>query len=147
MSAGQRTPSPCCRKSTPTTSRAGNQPGRLCRGDHGGAGYGFDQIFIMVAGGDLVRVVTSGKREAADNCGRLAEAGYQEEKLKTPLEAIEPTRLAHRIDPQRMWMYTAKDDQVVPLAGLALQKAARLSATNITFNCGAIITRCFLLSR
>lgn len=93
-----------------------------------GLDSGFDQVFIMLAGGDLVTLVNSGKREAAELRKRLAEAGYEGDKLKSLLESIEPTRLAHRVDPQRMWMYTAKDDQVVPLASaLSLQKTARLS--------------------
>lgn len=92
-----------------------------------GLDRGFDQVFIMLAGGDLVTLVNSGKREAAELRNRLAEAGYEGDKLKALLEAIEPTRLAHRVDPERFWLYTAKDDQVVPLASaLALQTAAHL---------------------
>lgn len=93
-----------------------------------GLDQGFNQVFIMLAGGDLVTLVNSGKREAGELRKRLAEAGYEGEKLKSLLEAIEPTRLAHRIDPDRVWLYTAKDDQVVPRASSrALQQAARLS--------------------
>lgn len=89
---------------------------------------GFDQVFIMVAGGDLLRVIHGGQREAAELRRRLSEAGIEGEKLNTLVAAIEPTRLAHRVRPERFWLYTAKDDQVVPASSsLALRKAARLA--------------------
>ncbi len=40
---------------------------------------------------------------------------------------IEPTRVAHRLDPQRTWLFSAEKDQVVPLENAeALAQAARL---------------------
>jgi len=92
-----------------------------------GLDRGFDQVFIMVAGGDLLSVINGGRREAAELRQRLAKAGYEGDKLRELVAAIEPTTLAHRIDAERMWLYTAKDDQVVPIASaLALQQAAKL---------------------
>jgi dienelactone hydrolase len=93
-----------------------------------GLDRGYDQVFIMVAGGDLPGLIMSGQREAAELRNRLARAGYEGDKLRSLLHAIEPTRLAHRIDAERLWLYTAKDDQVVPRSSsLALLKAAGLA--------------------
>jgi dienelactone hydrolase len=93
-----------------------------------GLDRGYDQAFIMVAGGDLLGVINGGRREAAQLRRLLADAGYEGEKLKALASAIEPTRLAHRLDPRTTWLYTAKDDQVVPLASaMALRRAGKLS--------------------
>lgn len=93
-----------------------------------GVDRGFNQAFIMVAGGDLLGVINGGRREAAEVRRLLTEAGYDGDKLKALAAAIEPTRLAHRVDPQSLWLYTAKDDQVVPReSALALKRAAHLA--------------------
>lgn len=93
-----------------------------------GLDHGFDRIFIMVAGGDLYSLLEHGQRESADLKRRLDEVGYTGEKLRQILDLVEPNHLAHRIDPQRTWLYSATQDQVVPLANaLSFKEAARLS--------------------
>lgn len=60
---------------------------------------------------------------------KLAEAGLTGEKLRTLAFTIEPTRIAHRLDPARTWLYSASYDKVVPPENaLALAKAARLES-------------------
>jgi len=87
----------------------------------------FHRVFIMVAGGDLYSLLEHGQRESAELKRRLDEAGYTGEKLKEVLEKVEPNRLAHRIDPRRTWLYSANQDQVVPIANaLSFKQAARL---------------------
>ena len=57
----------------------------------------------------------------------MVDAGYSGDKLKKLLWQIEPTRIAHRLCPQRTWLYSARQDTVVPMENaLALAKAAKL---------------------
>lgn len=92
-----------------------------------GLDHGFDQVFIMLAGGDLYGLMQSGQREAADLSKRLADAGYTGEKLRELMNGIEPTRLASRVNAQKTWLYSAEQDTVVPMANaLAFKTAAGL---------------------
>jgi hypothetical protein len=92
-----------------------------------GLDRGFEQVFIMVAGGDLYGMLERGQREAAELRERLEKAGFTGDKLKELMWAVEPTRLAGRLDPKTTWLYSAEYDTVVPMANaLALKKAAGL---------------------
>jgi len=92
-----------------------------------GLDHGFDQVFIMVAGGDLYGMLERGQREAAELRERLEKAGFTGDKLKELMWAVEPTRLAGRLDPRTTWLYSAEYDTVVPMANaLALKNAASL---------------------
>ncbi len=87
----------------------------------------FDNVFIMLAGGNLYDVITSGQKDAAKVRELLAEAGYTDQKLKDLLHHIEPTRVAHRLNPKTTWIYSAKHDTVVPLRNCqALADCAKL---------------------
>lgn len=93
-----------------------------------GLDRGFDQVFIMLAGGDLIGLMERGEREAAELRRRLEGAGYTGDKLRELFHPIEPNRLAGRVDPERTWLYSAEQDRVVPLANaLAWKTRARLS--------------------
>jgi dienelactone hydrolase len=88
---------------------------------------GFDDCFIMLAGGQLYEMISSGQKDTASAREELAAAGYEGEKLRQLLAPVEPTRLGHRLDRQITWMYIAKQDTVVPLASAkALADVARL---------------------
>ena len=94
---------------------------------------GYDQVFIMLAGGDLFGVIQNGQKDAANMRKDLAAAGFSGDKLKALLAPIEPTRIAHRLDPTRTWLYSAQFDQVVPLKNaLLLAQAAGLDETHHT---------------
>jgi hypothetical protein len=80
-----------------------------------GLDCGFHRVFIFLAGGDLFDVLMHGKQDAANLRQELAERGIDAATIKTSLGAIEPLRLAHRIDPDRTWMFSAKFDDVVPI--------------------------------
>jgi dienelactone hydrolase len=83
--------------------------------------------FIMLAGGNLHDLVVNGQQDAANFRRDLERAGYTGDALRKLLWQIEPTRVAHRLDPQRTWLYTAAQDRVVPLENAqALARAARL---------------------
>jgi hypothetical protein len=87
----------------------------------------FQSVFIMLAGGELYDMFQRGQREVAQARRELEQAGISDARLKQLLWQIEPTRVAHRLDPQRTWLFSAEGDQVVPIANaLALARAARL---------------------
>ncbi|MCL4204355.1 MAG: prolyl oligopeptidase family serine peptidase [Pirellulaceae bacterium] len=87
----------------------------------------FPASFIMLAGGHLYDLVVNGQQDAANFRRDLERAGYTGDALRKLLWQIEPTRVAHRLDPQRTWLYTAAQDRVIPLENAqALARAARL---------------------
>lgn len=87
----------------------------------------FDNAFIMLAGGNLYDMLHDGRREAAMIRHALERAGFVGEKLRELCRRIEPTRLAHRLNPATTWLISAKGDQVVPAANArALAEAASL---------------------
>lgn len=75
----------------------------------------YHQTFIMLAGGDLFDMIQNGKQDAAKLRDQLATAGYTGDKLREMLNKVEPTRIAHRLPPQRTWIYAALQDDVVPI--------------------------------
>ncbi len=82
---------------------------------------------ILLAGGDLYDVLMQGKQDAANLRRELEEKGIGSDKIKSILYQIEPLRLAHRLDPDRTWMFSALFDDVVPLRNCdKLATAARL---------------------
>jgi dienelactone hydrolase len=92
-----------------------------------GLDHGYDRSFVFLAGGDLQEVVLHGERDAAKFRAKLKAAGVSDEQIRMMARDVEPLRLAHRINPATMWLYTGKYDQVVPSrCSLALAKAAHL---------------------
>ncbi|QDT02178.1 Acyl-coenzyme A:6-aminopenicillanic acid acyl-transferase [Rubripirellula lacrimiformis] len=77
---------------------------------------GFNHVFIMLAGGDLFDVIEKGEKDAARLRESLAERGITGSKLKSLTATVEPTRIAHRLDPATTWIYSAQFDRVVPPA-------------------------------
>jgi hypothetical protein len=86
----------------------------VCSSDLASLDDGYDQVFIVLAGGDLFDVIQHGKKDAKKMREELAAAGYSGDKLKALVAPIEPTRIAHRLDPARTWLYSAQFDTVVP---------------------------------
>jgi dienelactone hydrolase len=92
---------------------------------------GYDSVFLMLAGGNLYEVLQSGEKDTADARQRLAEAGLTGEKLKAFVHSVEPTRVAHRLRPQRTWLFSGNYDKVVPIKNaLILKEAAGLDDTH-----------------
>lgn len=88
----------------------------------------FQTTFVMLAGGNLYDVLLGEARDAANFRRDLEHAGFQGDAVRQLLWQIEPIRVAHRLDPQRTWLYTAENDEVVPLeSALALARTAGLS--------------------
>ena len=80
-----------------------------------GLDRGFHRVIILLAGGDLYDVLMQGKKDAANIREDFERRGIQPATVKALLHAIEPLRLAHRIDPTRTWMFSGKYDDVVPI--------------------------------
>ncbi len=96
-----------------------------------GLDNGFDQLFVMVAGGDLFGLMQNGEKEAAELRDRLEQAGFTGERLRELLWVVEPTRLAARLNAAQTWLYSAEQDRVVPMANaLALKSAANIPDTH-----------------
>lgn len=74
----------------------------------------FDSVHLLLAGGNLYEMMQNGQKDTAKVRRKLEEQGITGEKLKSLLYMMEPTRLAHRLDPQKTWMYSAIFDTVVP---------------------------------
>ena len=88
---------------------------------------GYDSVFLMLAGGQLYELIQHGAKDAAKVRKELAEAGLTGDRLRSLVNTIEPTRVAHRLDPKRTWLYSGDLDRVVPPKhASALAKAAGL---------------------
>jgi len=88
----------------------------------------FDSVHLLLAGGQLYEMLQNGQKDTAKVRRKLEEQGITGEKLKSLLYMMEPTRLAHRLDPQKTWMYSAIFDTVVPKKNAdALAQAIPLS--------------------
>ena len=96
-----------------------------------GLDNGFDHVFIMLAGGGLLEIIEGGEKDAAKFREQLAKAGLTGDKLKSLVASIEPTRIAHRLNPANTWLYSAQFDRVVPPANARLlAKIAKLEASH-----------------
>jgi dienelactone hydrolase len=74
----------------------------------------WNKVFILLAGGELPSLVINGKREAGQLREELIKQGYEGDAMFELLNRFEPNRLAHRIPAERLWLYTAQYDTVVP---------------------------------
>jgi hypothetical protein len=85
---------------------------------------GLDSVYhrsvIFLAGGDLYGVLANGDRDAEKTRRELTKSGISMERAKEALYTIEPMRLAHRVSPERTWVYSGTKDTVVPPANSKL---------------------------
>jgi dienelactone hydrolase len=89
----------------------------------------YDRVFVLLAGGNLQKVVMEGQRDAAKVRERLQELGLDAAGIEKLTRPVEPLRLAHRIRPESFWLYSGRyDDVVPPECSNALAKAAGLPA-------------------
>ncbi|MCS7465959.1 hypothetical protein NZK35_04640 [Stieleria sp. ICT_E10.1] len=92
---------------------------------------GYDHVFITLAGGNLLNVIGNGTKDAAKVRERLQEAGITGEQLRSLVDQIEPTRVAHRLAPDRTWLYSGTFDTVVPMSSAnALATSAKLDPSH-----------------
>lgn len=91
----------------------------------------FHNTFILLAGGDLPKLIETGERETAQVRKLLASQGYTGQRMRQLLNRFEPNRLAHRIGAGRLWLYTATYDTTVPPAhGDSFARASGLAASH-----------------
>lgn len=96
-----------------------------------GMDQSFDNVFLLLSGGDVYEVLKNGTRDAAAYRKKAAEFGVSDEELRKMAYEVEPNRLAHRLNPERTWLYSGVYDQVVPLENAkSFAKAARLPESN-----------------
>ena len=116
---------------TDNISVQGTSLGGFVTATSAGLDKGFDHVFIMLAGGDLFDVIENGEQDTAQLRNSLAEQGITGNKLKSLTETIEPLRIAHRLNPETTWIYSAQFDRVVPPANAKrLATAAGLDRTH-----------------
>jgi hypothetical protein len=108
-------------------SLQGTSLGGFVSATSGALDSGYQAIFITLAGGGLYDVIKNGERDAANLRRELEQHQVTDEQLKELLNTIEPLRLAHRLNPQRTWVYSGKFDNVVPpISSLRLVESAKL---------------------
>lgn len=101
----------------------------------------FDPVFIALAGGDIKTLLQNGVNEAAYFRNALAGRGIVGEQLDDLAWQIEPTRVAHRLNPLRTWLFSAVADRVVPAAsGLALARSIGLTPDHHVWLIGNHVT-------
>lgn len=100
---------------------------------------GFDSTFILLAGGDLAGIIRHGSKDAAKFRDELKAAGLGDDQVNEVLHSVEPLRVAHRLNPDRTWLYSGTFDEVVPpkhcdqlaaAAGLTEEHHLRLHANH-----------------
>jgi cephalosporin-C deacetylase-like acetyl esterase len=88
----------------------------------------FDSVFLLLCGGDLHGVLTSGAKDAQKALDRLIASGVAADQVATTLRRVEPLRIAHRLEPERTWLFSATlDDVVLPKFSERLAEAAQLT--------------------
>jgi len=91
----------------------------------------FYRTFVLLAGGNLPDLVATGNRETADLRQLLKSQGFDGEKARRLLQRFEPNLLSHRIDPERLWLYSATFDTVVtPSSSESFAKASGLDPSH-----------------
>jgi dienelactone hydrolase len=76
----------------------------------------YDPVLILLAGADLHGMLINGQRDSKNVRDQLAIAGITGDKLREMMWQVEPSRIAHRLNPKRTWLFSAKEDTVVPAA-------------------------------
>ncbi|WP_442511563.1 dienelactone hydrolase family protein [Novipirellula sp. SH528] len=99
--------------------------------DSGAKGCGYENVFILLAGGNLMQVIQSGKKDAAKFRQQLEQSGLSLNEISELVNRVEPMRIAHRLDPKHTWLYSADYDQVVPIQNaIALAHTADLDPSH-----------------
>ena len=80
----------------------------------GGIEPSFDPVLLLISGGDCYGALKTGEHDAKFLFQELIREGYAGLKLRHMLESVEPLRVAHRLDPERTWLVTARDDVTIP---------------------------------
>ncbi|MFA9479472.1 alpha/beta hydrolase family protein [Phycisphaerales bacterium AB-hyl4] len=91
----------------------------------------FNPVMLALTGGNGWDVLHKGDRDALAARRRLAEYGYTGDTLRERLDLMEPLHVAHRLDPDRTWLYSGRHDTVIPPANAdALAEAIGLDESH-----------------
>lgn len=82
----------------------------------GGIEPAFDPVILLISGGDGYGTLMHGLHDATYLRQALERKGYRGEALRALLEPVEPLRTAHRLNPNRTWLISARDDVTIPKA-------------------------------
>jgi dienelactone hydrolase len=82
----------------------------------GGIEPAFDPVILLISGGDCYGALTNGQYDAMYLRMALERKGYRGDSLRALLEPVEPLHVAHRLNPDRTWLITARDDMTIPRA-------------------------------
>jgi dienelactone hydrolase len=82
----------------------------------GGIEPAFDPVVLLISGGDCYGALVNGRYDAMFLRKSLNQIGYHGERLRELVEQVEPLRVAHRLDPDRTWLISARDDVTIPRA-------------------------------
>lgn len=74
----------------------------------------FDCTVLALTGGDVFGILNTGKMDAARVREQLRASGMSDQRLRESIWKFEPLRIAHRLDPRKTWLFSARHDQVVP---------------------------------
>lgn len=74
----------------------------------------FNPVLMALAGADLYDLLQNAQRDSEKIRIHLETLGYTGQKLRELTWKVEPARLAHRITPGHAWLFSAREDQVVP---------------------------------
>lgn len=74
----------------------------------------FDPVVLLISGADGYRTLQEGLHDAMFLRIALEKRGYTGQTLRKLLAPIEPLHVAHRLDPDRTWLISAKQDLTIP---------------------------------
>ncbi len=82
----------------------------------GGIQTSFDPVVLLISGGDCYEAMMNGQHDTRFLRGALARKGYTGRALRELLEPVDPVHVASRLDPERTWLISARDDMTIPRA-------------------------------
>jgi len=100
---------------TSRISLQGTSLGGFVASTTAGLDDGFHRVFLLLSGGDIYGVVMNGKKDASKMREELEQGGISGMQIKELFSCVEPMRLAHRIQPEKTWLFSGEFDDVVPM--------------------------------
>ncbi|GAB4192553.1 MAG: hypothetical protein Kow00105_06620 [Phycisphaeraceae bacterium] len=74
----------------------------------------FDPVVLLISGADGYATLREGLHDARYLRQALERKGYQGEAIRQLLDPVEPLHYVHRLDPERTWLISARQDQTIP---------------------------------
>ncbi|HCS50770.1 hypothetical protein [Rubinisphaera sp.] len=109
----------------------GTSLGGLVNATVAGVDCQYDAVFLMLAGGDFMSIIANGQKDAAKMRKELEKANIDPKILQPVIHQIEPNRFASGVQAEKVWLYSGKYDQVIPLENaISFAKAANLTPTH-----------------